>query len=427
MSFNEADAQKRSPVVQTPQDCMTALNSYLVLGDDKTEDDNNSEIPSLSIKGDCEEYKTNATACCSNPNNCAGLAMDIAKTSAPTLPGLFVAYKQYRTSEKAASGELSHEGAQAKVCDVNNKAAIGNFAGQLFSQMSTMFEATCKDKIEQCQNDCNGQIETFRETFKTCFSDFPSDGTVEGLINVAKLCADVKDLKNVPNTLAEAIKKFNPCFINTINNDVVKSCEFGHHGVSEDQNCEHIEDKTIGHILLFAKAYKNSSALEKFPFNKMEELSENSDGKKIVNCSHQPDRVVTQRKHPGAPVSPPFIQMCHAVTDSFRNGPPTPVVPGNPTNPVDMTGNLAGQLPETGRNPPDWMLPGEEDGLIDDGLPDPDNSPDTVKTSDSPNGSSPGSPVSSVAGGSPSGGLGGPSSQRQVWFSLSLSSFRKLL
>ena len=413
MSFDVAKARRDNPVVQTPQSCIDELvNNYL-------EPAGENGIPSLSIKGECEKHKADAAACCSNPNNCAGLAMDIAKTSAPVLPGLFSAYKQYRTSEKVSSGELSHEEAQAKVCDANNKTAVGAFAGQLFSQMSTMFETKCKDKIEDCQEDCNGQLEAFKEHFKKCFSHVPSNGTVEGIINIAKQCAkNIEDIKNVPNTLNEARTRYNPCSISTIDYHIISrlssKCTSNRPRNTPVviNDCKGVKKEDIGYILLFTKAYKNSSALEKFPFEKMEELSENSDETKIVNCSHQPDRVVSQKNHPGRPISPPYIQLCQAVTDPFRYGSPSPQppMPGISSPGSNTTAGFTGQLPETKQGDyPGWMYPGEGDGAIPD-IPDSKSFPTPGKLSGSPSGgSSSSSPAAGIAGSS--GGGSGPSSK----------------
>lgn len=401
VSFYEAEGVGNPVAGQTPQNCMTVLNSYLVPG----EGDN---PPALSIKSDCKEYKADATECCNNPNNCAGLMMDVAKTAGPALPGLYSAYKAYENSEKASEAELSHEEIQSKICDTNNKAALGGFAAQLFSQMSTMFETTCKDKIEDCKDDCNGQIGNFRETFKRCFSHVPSGGTVEGLIDIAKQCGKIEDVKDFPINNSKEIKKTDSrtvaCLLDT-SGKVVESDQI---------NCKEfkcIKKQDIQYILMFAKAYKNSSAIESLTLNKMEGLSENSDEKKIVNCSRQPDRVVTPRNNPGAPVPPPHLRMCYAVTDSFQNGSPPPPMPGNsPGDVVDSTGSLAGQL-TTPEGHPDWMYETKGYGIVDDYVPPPKSWPNRVASS--PGGSS-NSPAASVAGASPGAGGLGPSSKEKA-------------
>ena len=423
--------------------CMEKLaKDYLIEGGEQEDSEGgiSESPPSLSIKEHCEQHKATATVCCSNPNHCSGLFLDIFQNVTPLAPALYQTYEGIRASKDINSDNLSHEEAVHKMCNVGNDVAVGTYGTQLLAQLTPLLQKTCAGKIKKCEKKCNNHIEAFRNDFKRCFgSKIPFDiydNRAENITDFVKDVLDdidlaqekyrVKSLEEIDldechvdaeiNTENEA-KAFENCFVRVQRKSVEDT-------LSEE--IEEINGRTIGYILLFSRAYRNSSSVREF--NKMNDLTDKSDEKQIVNCSDQPDRIVTQRRGPSSgPVSPPFIQLCEKIVNQQLNNEPPEPEPENPNkeaklppphpggmpnptgNTFDSSGSFAGQLPD-GRQP-SWMFPKkgqhgiqeeEEvggDWKINDELPDPLNKPPLAKITNPSNGS--------PRGGGPGGGPGG--------------------
>jgi len=318
----------------------------------------------LSIRDECGKYKAKATECCINPNQCTGLLTSLAQNAAPVLPALYGAYKAFEVSDEARKGKYSREEAAAKMCDARNEAVMGSYLAGILSQLGTFLQKTCKDKIKKCQAQCNAEIQAFREDFRYYFSIIPRD-TVEEITAFAKECNEKANNGPIINDDAinlNAIRSF-------ANNEMECSLEG-----ERDPSFISVSKKDIGYILLFAKAYANSSAIEE---GKELIFSEKSDEKQIVDCSKQKDRAVASRNSP-TPVSQGVISLCQQmakqVIENPTPPPPNPVsVPNDPIQTSALTGS---SLDKPGKGSPLFMDPNSSYGIlpdpedIDDSLPD---------------------------------------------------------
>ena len=415
-----------------------------------------SGLPVLSIKGDCEKYKAKATMCCSNPNQCSGFALDMLQHIGPLLPSLYQTYESYRTSKDLSSEKLSHEEAVQKMCTVSNEMALGGFGTGLLGQMAPLVKKTCKGRMDKCEKQCNKEIEEFRNAFKQCFGPQLSEGfydsTVESIFYFANdIVTESHGMVEMLNTTQvdgkfyvkldqeEGRTDIEVCADNDIEEEIntekqireLEDCKLAYKKSNEENQAaqdasqespriETISAKTVGYIILFDRAYRNSSSVKKF--RNMSHLSERSIEKEIVNCSHQPDRVVTQRRGPSSPVPSPHVQLCQKVVEEglkdqyVQDNIPPPGTPGRTTPVDDGSGSFVGETPSDGQA--SWMYPTEDHGIqeeenwrIDDELPDPLNKPPLAKLSDQSGSSGSGTPGPGGGGVPSGGGLAPPSKE----------------
>ena len=170
------------------------------------------------------------------------------------------------------------------MCNVKNKTGLAIFGSQLLSQMTNAVQTTCKDRIKQCQSKCDGEVQSFKKEFKKCFQPFVTGSHKEnlaGIVSFAKQCADIDDIEeDAPNNIEET----GEVGVNTLQTD----CQ-----ITFDTPCKTKDNclpkslelhfnLAIGHILLYAKGYLQSS------LNNMHTLSDTSNAEEIVKCSHQP-------------------------------------------------------------------------------------------------------------------------------------------
>ena len=347
----------------------------------------------LSLKEDCKEYKKPATECCSNPKKCSGLAKDIAVNALPLLPSLYGTYQGYRTSQKVAKREMTHEEARAKTCDTNNKINMGLFLGGLLAQMSASFESKCVDKIKTCQKNCNQSIDDFKEKFMEAFAPVTGLKTLDEITKLAEECKEAlqsnQEIRSFDdaNSFASSSSCFkykngSPCSLGS----ATATCE-----VNNDYFCVH--GPTIGHIILYAKAYKNSTIKEE------KELTEESSADEIVVCGDQKNRVLTGNNRPAGPVPQPMIDLCHQQLDREPPDIPPPLRSNYPESHSSLTG---GDVTNKSKNPLLLGNPGENYGPVDDDdIPEPNNKPSPARGPTWAQGSSSG------AGAGGGGSLGG--------------------
>ena len=362
----------------------------------------------IAIKDECEKYKAEATACCSNPNACSGLMRDLAENTLPLLPALYSTFASYRTSKSAGSGNLSAEQVATKMCNVKNNVSLGVFSSRLLSQLGESMKATCKDRIGECEQKCNAEINIFREDFKIYFAPLipdPHNSSVESIINFAKECAQIEENTEYEVTLDDIETNYTEglCYITsgTIRNLAERSCSISCPDCNKTQiKC--VEKKTIGYILLFATAYKNSS-------KKKQELSEESNEQEIVQCSNQPKRVLTQRKGSNGPVPAPVVDVCRQFVRDQFNAPPRSPSPA-PGSSIQAGTDGDGTSALTGGTTNPLLLPEKKKkyGVLGDDTPEPSKKP---SLNPKPPGwaPSPGSGRSSPSGGGPGGGGDAPS------------------
>ncbi len=370
----------------------------------------------LSLKKNCEEYKATATACCVNPNQCSSMIMNIAKHAAPVLPALYSAYESYRNSKKTESGKISHEEAVAKMCDTNNKAAMGGYLAGALSQLGALAQTTCADRIKKCQKQCNSDIQDFKKIFKEYFYSQiqlfkDQKSTFEDMAALSKvmwenkgdspswqltqqqschkkaiqLCLQKNTTIPIEDITIEDITKEHVLLLN----NCACTAEISHN----DKKLT-INKRDLALLLLLYKAYSNSA------LPKVVELTEKSDEQEIVACSKQKHRVAAPSGRPGAPVSPPALQLCQKAAEHvMQNPPPTP----SATTQTPMgQGSLAGnQLSDTKSQDLSSILGDDcEDCGVTDDIPD-------TKTRAPLSKNPPGFVPSSGGGGLGGGGLGG--------------------
>lgn len=379
----------------------------------------------LSIKEGCEGDKKAIEECCANPNKCNGIGRDLMQHVLPLTPALYGAYKAFDLS---TSG-LNQEEAFQKMCDTNNKVAMGGYLSGLLAQLSTVAQTTCKDKILECEEQCENRISDFKEDFVGCFGPVTGKKSVGEIINVIE---KYKEKENFGGIESMAQTDTATC---SLNNTLIQ--EDGTHCCSTDNsNCANgrinscctsdkqaicimdnnepncIETKTLAYMYLFQEAFKNSSALK----GKNLRLSDSSSEKDIVNCSKLKNRMPSSSNQPGAPVPAPMIELCQrAVAEALDDKPPpNPRVSGiEPTNEPPPSVLLTGDDLNTGQygivpDPP----PGETQ-------PDPDDDDDFSLNNKPPltksiagwqkNNSSGGSPGGGGPGASGAGSLAGDS------------------
>ena len=383
------------PAGADSEELLKKLKSYLIPV--KTEE----EIKYyLSIRDKCEKHKAKARECCINPNQCSGLLSSLTQNAAPVLPALYGAYKAFEISDDARKEKFSREEAAAKMCDAKNQAVMGGYLAGVLSQLGTFLQKTCKDKIQKCQAQCNGEIEAFREDFREYF--FPIIPR-----NTEEIIAFAKDCNETTKEVRKGVINFFPIEDDQINLNAISglvgdmSCLSGNKSIN-------ISRKDMGYILLFAKAYANSSAIE----DKELMFSEKSDEKQIVDCSKQKDRVVTSRNRPGAPVPQGAISLCQQIAKQVIENPQPPSAPpplpgsASPDDPLHTSTLTGGDLNKSGKSP-FFMDPNEPYGILDDDDISDDDIPNSSRRpplSQKPPGWSNGSGSSSNSGGGPIGG-----------------------
>ena len=318
--------------------------------DDENSPGNEEKLMIVKLKKDCGKEKQAATACCSNPNSCNGFAADLAQHLLPLTPALLSAYKSYKISDDANKGELTHEEAVNKMCNASNQVQLGVFGTSLLSQLAPMFQKTCGKQIAKCKESCNNHVTSFKQRFKKCYSKlFPNKSIqqIQQMVQWAqKKCFDI-DLDT-----ESFIDDFPIRDTNRKSNDVIKSalkCDFSlSRGFKEAKKREEKDEESyqsyqrvaLSQLLYIAKAYKNTSK------NKTSRLSDNSDEEEVIDCSHQPKRVLDSSHRPGGPISPPAISLCQQSMDHAVNNTPPPAMPGgggaNQPGNVSSTGSLTG-------------------------------------------------------------------------------------
>ena len=384
--------QKLQANLQSEPDCVKKLNKKYL----STYTEEDTLKSRLLLKSDCETYKAEAESCCSNPNSCNNFMKDLTQHLLPLTPALYQTISAYNASKDIASEKLTPEEASQKMCNVKNKTNLAIFGSQLLSQMTNAVQTTCKDRIKQCQSKCDGEVQSFKKEFKKCFQPFIPGSHKEnlaGIVSFAKNCANISDIEESALNTIEETKNFvvtvkDVCTItfdsdcNTSTNCLPKSLEL-HFNLA------------IGHILLFAKAYLQSS------LDNMHALSDTSNAEEIVKCSHQPKRVVTSRQGPGQPVASPTIDLCKRFVQTTLDNPPNPELlnraqntPIQPVNTPRPTGTFTGST----------LLPPDEvpNGIVDEEeLPPPFKKPEIKDKVAGWSNSNPGG-----SGGDPSGGNG---------------------
>ena len=223
----------------------------------------------LSVRDECIKYKAKATECCISPNRCAGLLTNLNQNAAPVLPALYGAYKAFEISDDARKEKYTREEAAAKMCDARNQAVMGSYLGGVLSQLGTLMQKTCKDKITKCQAQCNAEIQAFREYFKEYFFDAIPRNTVEEIIAFAKECNEnafgylrisiptETSGRQSPSKKAVKIIQYDQQTINSdqINPNAINGLtKFMDCSLGKGQKPIPIPRKDIGYILLFAKS-----------------------------------------------------------------------------------------------------------------------------------------------------------------------------
>ena len=296
-----------------------------------------SDLTIHGLKEDCQKEKQSAEECCSNPNSCNGMALDLAQHVAPLAPALFSAYKSYKISDDASKGELTHQETVNKLCNAQNTASLGAFGSGLLSQLSPLFQKTCGKQISKCKSACNNKVDEFKKDFVKCYSPLFPKEDIFAMIKSSKQCFDIDN-----DLLHEDF-------------DFKKDSSGWWHIQEKESKCQFSLDKgfvpapsadkdkyqktALALLLYVAKAYKNTAK------NKAS-LSTKSNEEEIIDCGHQPKRVLAPSSRPGAPVPPPAIQVCRQAVDYAVNNTPPPAMPGktstNQPGHVGPAGSLAG-------------------------------------------------------------------------------------
>ena len=388
----------------------------------------------VQLKEDCNKAKQSAAECCSNPNACNGFAKDLIQHILPLTPALYSAYKSYKVSSKAGKGELTHEEARDKMCHSANKVSLGVFGTSLLSQMMPMFNKTCGKRIKTCKSTCNKHVNNFKDEFRNCYAKLFPGKNILSMIEEAKSCFELESSlddedfdgrlednskRKHNNIIASAIKSDNKTLRNKCYFFPTKE-EFEKR--DDDPNQDPLQTVALSELLYIAKAYKKTTG----KYN----LSDKSNEKEVIDCGHQPDRVLDSSYKPGGPIPPPAIQLCKSAVDYAVNKtpPPMPTTPSNQANNVSQAGSLAGNTKSS--NMASLNVPAGDEcqyGVLDseslencpispvsDDLPDSPNKPALAKNLPSWKGGGGGSPNGSGGGGGiGSGGgdsLGGNSS-----------------
>ncbi len=400
------NGQTKKITLNPQKGCMNYLVKKYLRPKGKKMVDTDQEELYLSIKTDCQESKADAAECCSNPKSCSGLILDIFKHATPVLPSLYSAYKGYKTSDKLGSGELTHEEARAKTCDIHNKTAMGGYLGSLLSQLTPLVESSCGDDIDDCKEECNDYINRFEKDFFNCFNRAipekynPNKTGLGRIITFAKECASQKEIDDIEIDIKLTDTKSTEPY----------TCHLQDDGsiVNVDKQNINNSHHVVEHILLLTKAYANSSAIK----DQKLDLSSRSDESEVVACSKQVGRTASTRTGPGPPVSNPALKLCEPIVDQLPKNPPplpNPTIPGPDTTAGFATGRST--LGST-KKPNLLLLPPDDGplGVIDtDDLPDDPNKP---KLNNNPPRWAASTGSNNGPGGGPGGGLpsgGGPS------------------
>lgn len=387
--------------IDSLQTCIDNLKQQYLSPYTEEEGDSNQQKSKLTLKSDCETHKADAEECCSNPNKCSGLMKDLTTSLLPLAPVLYQTVNSYKTSKDIISAKITPQEASKKMCDVKNKTSLSMFGGQLSSQMMDKFQTTCRDRITECQEKCNQDIDKFKKAFFECFKDYVNKQTLTNIVGFAKKCAGDIDLNSETELQISNIQEE----INNLQN----TCKI-EKNTGETNNCKKPAATAIVDILLFAKAYRQTSIGQKYS------LTDNSNEEEIINCSKQPKRVVTERPGAGGskpPIPPPVIDLCERYVQDTLNSPPPnlpPVTPDNYNPPrqgsLDNTSSFGGNtrlVPPEGEGITNANL-----GIVSD-LPDPFNKPSLRKNVpgwSNTNGGGPGG--SSPGGGGPGGSASAP-------------------
>ena len=398
------------PPVNKPFDPSCAVNlakKYLKLYTEEGDASGSEQTSKLTLKSECETYKAEAAECCGNPNSCTGFMKDLTTHLLPLTPAMYQTVNAYKASKDIASEDITPQEASRKMCGVQNNTSLAIFGSQLLTQTTNAFQTTCSDRIKECQSKCNGEIENFKEEFRKCFKDHVHTDykeSLERIVAFAKKCADIDNItdangpsfdtqSNLDNEFASVNLDPNKCIITeaTVASPASETCTIP-------------ETRAIGYILLFAKAYLQSS------IDKKHNLNDRSNEEEIVKCSHQPKRVVTGRAGANQPIPTPMIDLCERFVEDTLVARKLPPLPS--TNPnslqsgnLDNTSNLGGS---TRLKPPDDD-DGTKQGIVDDTIPDENNPPSlsekvagwSASGSGGPSGGSP-------SGGGPAGGASAP-------------------
>ena len=366
----------------------------------------------LRIKDKCLKYKIETTACCSNPQSCDGLGMDLTKNLLPILPALYGTYKAIKISGQAS--KMTSREAAEKMCNAQNTVGLSAFASQLFLQMMPLWEGTCSDKIKKCEKDCSSELKDLKKKFQDCFEpnhqhkvQSQKFANIEKIISSANKCFYARKKVVRRSTFEAREKEKRVCLLS------------GHTSMKLT---------IVRRILDFDKAYRNSSEEKKFYY--MKSLSTKSEAKEIVDCAKQPDRVVSRRKGAsGGPIPPPAFNLCQNYVKDRLNELPSINNQSNETllNTNSLTGggeyNLSPRPGDGISELPELPEPG---GLPDDdGDFESDNSPKLAQISgqgDSNSTSPSGGGGGLSAGASPGTTSASPSNDSENNYSDSFSS-----
>ncbi|MDE0092440.1 MAG: hypothetical protein OXN83_04040 [Oligoflexia bacterium] len=331
---------------------------------EEEEDSENSdnELTIVKLKEDCKKEKESAEECCSNPNSCNGMALDLVQHVAPLAPALLSAYKSYQISDDASKGHLTHQQTVDELCKAQNTASVGAFGTGLMSQLGPLFQKTCGKQIKKCKSACNSRMEAFKQDFMKCYSKILPNENILTMIRFAqKQCFDIADLKTETFEFDEREQfienpKNNKCVFLPNENEGFVPASLGQSTPEEST--------ALAWLLYVAKAYENTS-------KSGAGLSDNSDEEDIIDCGHQPNRVLAPSSNPSgsAPIPAPAFQICQQAVDYAVNETPPPM-PGNnqanqPGN-IQPAGALAGHTKSS--NLSSLQVPSSEDcqyGVVD--------------------------------------------------------------
>ena len=177
------------------------------------------ELTIVKLKEDCKKEKESTEECCSNPNSCNGIALDLAQYVAPLAPALLGAYKSYKISDDASKGHLTHQQTVDELCKAQNTASIGAFGTGLMSQLSPLFQKTCGKGIKKCKEVCNSHVEAFKQGFMKCYSKILPNKNISAMISSAKKCFKIE------NSLKDETFEFNNQ-TGFIEEKLIKRCVF---------------------------------------------------------------------------------------------------------------------------------------------------------------------------------------------------------
>ena len=302
-----------------------------------------------NLRTSCEDAKLPATECCENPSACSSVMASLATNILPALPGLISTVKGIKINKQVNKGQMSVQEAQEQLCNIDNRVQMGSYAGSLLSQLMPMFQKGCAKKIKQCKQSCDNNVKNFKADFFDTYRFYYTDGKKfhlaqandsMTLIKIAKNCVfgdsneefemitfegnqsdpQPKNKTDKKNSQSVTAPSFGGCVWDESNESPYKILlPQGQKQQAQDcsppSSCSNINGnhkavKILSSILFAAKAYYNTTGVSPEVRQKTRPESFRFTEKEIVDCGHQPDRVVDKVNRPGGPVPPPIMKMC---------------------------------------------------------------------------------------------------------------------